>query len=449
MFYKNSVKIKQKDLEINKAIIVDMPEQDLIYIPLANHSDLNCECLVNVGDIVGIGTPVGARKGPLGVLMHSSVSGEVISIDDVNHRTGNMVKAVVIKNDKKNTVDENHVKPGDSIDEMSNEKLVAKLKEKGIVGMGGSTFPTHVKYNSNVKIDTVLINAVECEPYLASDYAIGINMAEKIIAGTNILMKISGASEGLIAVKEDKVAVIAEIEKNLSNFPDIKVKKVKNVYPMGWEKVLIKEVTGKTYTSLPSEAGLVVNNSMTAIAVFDAIKHDMPVTYRVVTVTGDGVNTPCIIKTPIGVQASELVKVAGGYVKEAKEVKLIAGGPMMGAAVDENFIIDNGVNGLLVVVTEDDGSIPSRFRLSAQTQETQCISCGSCVDVCPIGLQPVNIMKELKKGNMKNLDKLGAMNCVACGLCSFVCPANIDVRGNVGEAQGKVLTLNKNKRNTK
>lgn len=397
-------------------------DPDMIYIPLVN-GGVACTPCVNIGDEVKVGEKVAERNDRFYLPLFSSVSGSVVAIE--KRMTSALVPAqhLVIQNDHKYT----QVQPFQPIDfkAVGNEELLTFLKNAGMLGLGGAGFPTYVKYMNPEGVDTLIINAVECEPYLTADYkAIEENIA-LLKTGVLAFQKLATAKNVYIAIKEDKKDQIAALQ-NAFKDTDVQVKAVKNVYPMGWERTLVYEIVGKRYDRLPSEVGCIVSNATTSIAFGDALTNGMPITKKYITVSGDGVKNPQNVYVPVGTTAHDIVEACGGYTND--DVFLIAGGPMMGKTVTKDeFSIAPQNNGLTILVNRHEEAIA-------------CLRCGRCTEVCPAGLSPVNIAEAGRVKDNPRLKKLQVMDCIECGLCSYVCPSKIDVTENVRVGKRLIMT---------
>ena len=302
------------------------------------------------------------------------------------------------------------------------EELLEFVKNAGMLGLGGAGFPTYVKYLKPENVDLFAVNAVECEPYLTADYK---NIEENLSllkTGTLALFKLSKAKKGCIAIKEDKKKQIEDLKKTFEGTP-IEIRTVPNIYPMGWERTLVYELTGKRYNMLPIEAGMILNNASTAIALGNAIDNGMPITHKYVTVSGDALKDPKNVYVPVGTKAHEIIEAVGGYKEGVDNVLLIAGGPMMGRTIpNDAFVIAPQNNGLTVLINKEE-------------DEVACLRCGRCTTTCPSGLQPVRIAAAGKSKDEATLNKLHVMDCIECGLCTYICPSKIAVTENVRRAK--------------
>lgn len=402
--------------------LLEIKDVPLIYLPLANGGSSQVELLVEVGDKVKVGTKVAVRNDNFTVPLFSSVSGEVVAIEQLLHCSRKRVKHLVIQNDFKYET-EQAVKPLD-VSKATREELIKLTEDAGIVGCGGAGFPTYFKYKVAKDIDSVLINAVECEPFITADYKEVCHDQEHLVIGLKAMLKMSQAKQMKVAIKKDRRALIAELNELFKAIPEIEVVAVPNQYPMGWERTLVYEVFKKRYNDLPSEVGVIVNNVTTAIQLGKALTSGIPIVEKVVTFSGDGLVKPENVLVPVGTKVKDIVAKLSGY--RSENVVLIAGGPMMGFSMpNEDFVITPYSNAITVMESKPRESLA-------------CLRCGKCSDYCPAGLQPVRIMQWSDKGDLKALAKLRPQECIECGMCSFVCPSRLEVTEAVRQAKRKV-----------
>ena len=385
-------------------------------IPMSQHIGAPCEPLVAVGDEVKMGQKIGDSKGFVSAPVHASISGKVVKIDMCNSALGRMVQAVWIENDFQDTWHED-VKPNPDWRKLSVDELKKAIREGGIVGMGGATFPTHVKVSPppNQKIEYVLINAAECEPYLTSDHRAMLDRPEDIIAGLEIVMKVVNAPKGMIGIEDNKMDAVAVLKKAAEGIPNIEVHALHTKYPQGAEKQLIKVFTGREVPSggLPSMVGCVVQNPGTCIAISDAIRFGKPLIERNVTITGSGIVEPNNMLIRVGTPIEEVVEQCGGF--RPNIMKMILGGPMMGFAQPgpENQPVTKGTSGILCLTN-----------IEVQLNEIDpCIKCAKCVEVCPVSIMPLFIGSAVEQGMYVQAETYNAMDCIECGCCTYVCPA--------------------------
>ncbi len=405
-----------KDLTNHKEIL-RLEEPDVIWIPL-NNGAAPCTPLVNVGDEVKVGTKIAERNDHFYLPLFSPVSGTVTGIEKKMNSAMKMVDHMRIENDHKKTVE----KPFEPFDyeKATREELLDFVKNAGMLGLGGAGFPTYVKYLKPEGIKSFIINGVECEPYLTTDYRSMMDNLELLKTGVLAMFKLSKAERGCVAVKEDKVDLIAELKKTFEGTP-IEIRTVPDIYPAGWERTLVWLLEQKRYDRLPAEVGCIINNASTAIALADALLNGMPVTHKLVTVSGDGVADPHNVYVPVGTTAHDIVQACGGYTSE--DCMIIAGGPMMGSAIpNDTFVIGPANNGLTVLKHEP-------------LDVVKCLRCGKCTEMCPSGLEPVRINNAEKVKDIETLKKLDTLSCIECGLCSYICPSKIDVTEGIRRAK--------------
>lgn len=403
-----------------------------VYIPLTN-GVVNYRNVVSVGDVVLKGQVVALREDRYAHPIHSAISGRVIGIKKMWHHSGKMVETLEIENDRQERVTEEWGKSLD-LNMLTKEDIIERVKNCGIVGMGGAGFPTYVKYMVPRKQKLLIINGVECEPYLSCDSISLRRQIDKILRGIKYILKAIGAKRCVIVVKRDKKEVLEVLKKELCNNKTIEIFTVKNYYPAGWERSIVEKVTNQHYMNIPSEIGVIVNNVQTVIAVAEAIEENKPLIERMVTVSGEGLNSPQNIYTKIGVKAKELIERAGGYTDEESEGYLIAGGPMTGRTVlDDSLVVSSTLGGVIVLEKQE-------------VLKQPCMGCGKCASACPAFLVPTEIRAASEAKDYKALAKLHTMDCVQCGLCSFVCPSRVDITNYVGLAKEelrKYSTINK------
>lgn len=399
---------------------------EFVYIPLIEQ-DAVCEPLVKVGDIVKLGQLIAKKTGRFSSPIHSSVSGEVMSIDcKMWHSSGKMVPTIQIKNDFLNTKDES-IKDN-NVDKLQKDDLVEIIRSCGIVGLGGSGFPTYVKYMGNNKIDIVIINAVECEPYISDNYTLMKNQMNTLINGIKYIMKAVNAPKATIAIKKNKIELINKMKPYFDNEPTISMTLVKDEYPAGWEKYLVQHIVGKNYKNLPSEVGAVVNNAATAIAIANAVEHNMPLVEKMITVSGRGLKDPKNVYVKIGTKLNDIIQFIGGYVDDLGDAFFIAGGPMTGKSIIfDSLIVNRSLNSVIVMPKVMDES------------KYNCLGCGKCSEHCPAFLSPIQIKNALEAGDRELLQEYHAEKCMQCGLCSYICPSRIELTESVGKAKALLM----------
>ncbi|MBQ8621164.1 MAG: electron transport complex subunit RsxC [Oscillospiraceae bacterium] len=392
------------------------PEPDILVIPMSQHIGAPCKPLVKKGDLVTVGQKIGDNQG-LCVPVHASVSGKVKSVEAKAHTNGSTVMSVVIENDHLGTLCED-IKPRtqEEVDALSVEDLINIIHEGGIVGMGGATFPTHVKLSGGIgKVDTVIVNAGECEPFITSDDRLCREAPEKVISGLKIVMKIFGLKEGHIGIEDNKPEAVKALNANLCKEDGIIVDVLPAKYPQGAEKQLIYAVTGREVPSggLPAAVGCAVFNAATVKAIHDVVYEGMPLIKRIVTVSGDILMEPKNLLVPIGTAFNDLIE-ACGYAENP--YKVLSGGPMMGAAqYDLSVPTIKGVNAITVLGKNNKYDV----------QDSRCLRCGKCIDACPMKLMPVLMYKAMQSGDVQEMKDNNIMDCIECGSCAYTCPASV------------------------
>ena len=405
-----------KELSEEKAIVrLELPK--LVIIPLSQHIGAPAKPIVAVGDAVKTGQKIAEASGNFSAAVHSSVTGKVTAIGKYPHPVVGTGDAVVIE---RSGEDEWFAYPKHkNYSELTKDQLLAIVTEMGIVGMGGATFPTHIKLNPPEwkKADHLIINAAECEPYLTCDDRLMREYGEGVIEGLKIMMKITGAPKGVIGIEHNKPHAIEHMKKLCANESAISVAVVKTKYPQGAEKQLIYAVTKRAVPNggLPIDAGCIVQNVGTAYALFDAVVNGRPLVERAVTVSGESINTPSNFMVRIGDTYENCINKAGGMIEDT--AKIISGGPMMGFAqfTVENLPVTKGTSGIL--------AFPAS--MVKTDEELPCISCAGCVDACPMKLIPTMLTSNVKVKNYEQVKKLNVLSCIECGSCAFVCPAKI------------------------
>jgi electron transport complex protein RnfC len=388
-----------------------------VYIPLISGGDTNITVAVKKGDYVYKGSVIGKRKGNLRIPIHSSVSGTVIDYEEKYVSTGKKVKCVVIENDFLDAIEKEY--ENNNLTKYTKKEFIKTIQECGIVGLGGSGFPTYVKYNTDQKIKTLIVNAVECEPYITADYVLIREKCDEILETIDAIREINEIDEAIIAIKAHNTELKNIIDNYIGTYLKLKVVLVPNIYPMGWEKSLVKYIKKTDYERLPIEKGIVVNNVSTIYAIYEALKYKKPLTERIVTFTGENLKRPQNVMVKLGTSAAEVIKKVGGI--NTKDAKYVAGGPMMGNGIPTEDIILN-CNDNCILVLE-----------GLEEEQTNCMRCGKCVENCPAKLSPVLIAESLDK--KERLKKLQPNRCIECGLCSYICPAKINIREKVREAK--------------
>ena len=419
-----------------------LPVPGSVVIPLAQHIGAPAIPAVNKGDIVKTGQLLASAKGFISSNIHSPVSGTVNRIDNALDVSGYKQPSVFIDVEGDEWLE--------SIDRsnniiydirLSSEEIIRKCLDSGIVGMGGATFPSHVKLSvpSGKKCDVLIINGVECEPFLTSDHRLMLEKGEEVLIGVKILMKALNVSKALIGVENNKPDAIAHLQKLSGSFEGISVHPLKVKYPQGAEKQLIKALINREVPSgrLPIDVGAIVHNVGTAFAVYEAIQKNKPLIERVVTVTGKSLQSPGNFMVRLGTPVSRLIEEAGGLPEDTE--KIISGGPMMGKAlISPDIPIVKGMSGIIVVPASG----------SERMEVNPCIRCTKCIQVCPMNLEPYLLMVLAQKGLFDRAEKEMVTDCMECGCCSYTCPAGRPLLDYI--RLGKTTVLNNiRKRNLK
>ena len=404
----------ENKLSTAEKVLEFLSPPEKVVIPLHQHFGNPAEPLVKKGDEVLLGQKIGDAKSLFSASVHASVSGKVLSVDGHNHPLGRPVLSVTVANDGQDSVSPDWEEAGDPFD-FSPDQIRQKVKDAGIVGLGGAAFPTAVKITppKDKPIDTVIINGCECEPILTADYRLMMEYPDDILRGAALVQIATGADRILVGIEDNKKKAFQLLEQKAASY-SIEVHLVKTKYPQGAEKNLIQALLGREVPrgGLPFDVGVVVQNVGTAKAIWDAAKTGKPLFERALTVSGDGINEPKNLTVRIGTPFQAVTDCCGGLHEEANAI--IMGGPMMGIsqwALDVPVI--KGTSGILA------------WTSPMPITEFSCIRCSRCVEHCPMGLAPTQIMKYVKYEQLSEAEKWGALDCVECGSCQYSCPANI------------------------
>ena len=403
---------------------------------MSQHIGAPATAIVAKGDAVLKGQKIAEAGGFVSAPIYSSVSGKVLALEKHLNPTGNSVDCIVIENDGEyNEVEYSCSK---ALGELSKEEILNKIGEAGIVGMGGAGFPTRVKLSPKEpdKIEYIIANCAECEPYITADYRTMIETPEKLVEGMKIVLRLFDNAKGIFGVEDNKPDCIAKLKELTADNPRLEVLALKTKYPQGGERQLIYATTGRAINSamLPADAGCVVDNVATLVSIYQAVAEGKPSMERVVTVSGDAVNEPGNFRVPFGMNQAELVDAAGGFKTEPE--KLISGGPMMGFAM---FSLD-------VPVTKTSSSILGFTKDEvAKFEPTACINCGRCVDACPSRLIPSRLADYAEHHDEETFTKHNGLECMECGSCSFVCPAKRQLKQAIGSMR-KIALANRKKK---
>jgi len=395
-----------------------LPLPKSVTIPVSQHIGAPATVVVAKGDMVKVGTLIAKSSGFVSTNIHSSVSGKVSKIDEVMDASGYKKSSVVIEVDGdewEETIDRSPALVTQCLFDAKTINL--KILEAGIVGLGGATFPTHIKLAPppGSKAEILIINGVECEPYLTCDHQLMLEKGEEIIVGITIIMKVLDVKRAVIGIENNKPDAIAHLSKIASQYKGIEVVALKVQYPQGGEKQLIDAVIGRQVPSgaLPIEVGAVVQNVGTTFAIYEAVQKNKPLIERVMTVTGKSATQPSNYRVRIGTLLSEVVTLAGGVPEGTG--KIIGGGPMMGRSLmNLNVPMAKGSAGILFMPDEESVRKPMK----------NCIRCTKCVSVCPMGLEPFLLMNQSERNMWPEMEKERVMDCIECGSCSYTCPSN-------------------------
>ena len=402
-----------KDLSKDKPIKAVLPKGDLVY-PLSQHIGAPAKPIVEKGDHVLTGQKIAEAGGFVSAPIYATVSGTVKAIEPRRVVTGDSVMSIIVEND--GLYEEVKYSERKPLEEMTREEIIECVKEAGIVGMGGAGFPTFIKLSPKEpeKIDYVIANCAECEPYLTSDYRRMLEEPEKLVGGLKLILKLFPNAHGILAVEDNKPDCISLLKQYTKDEPGISVKALKTKYPQGGERQLIYAVTGRRINStmLPADVGCVVNNVDTMVAVYRAVMEGRPLMERIVTVTGDAVANPANFRVRIGSSYEEILAAAGGF-REQPE-KIICGGPMMGFAMFGLNVAITKTSTALLALTKDEVSA---------LEPGPCINCGRCVEVCPGRVVPSKLADYAAHFDEEAFLANYGMECCECGCCSFVCPA--------------------------
>lgn len=424
-----------KSLAKDKAIVAVMPKGDLVY-PLSQHIGAPASPIVSVGDHVQKGQKIAEAGGFVSAPIYASVSGTVKAIEPHFNSTGSKVNSIVIEND--GAYEEVEYAPVKPVDELTKEEILNLIGDAGIVGMGGAGFPTKVKLSPKEpeKIEYVIANCAECEPYITADYRRMLENPEELVSGMKVVLKLFDNAKGIFGVEDNKPDCIEKLKELTKEEPRMEVLALKTKYPQGAERQLIFATTGRAINSsmLPADAGCVVDNVETLIGIHNAVINGKPLMERIVTVSGDAVKEPGNFKVLFGTNQRELVEAAGGFSNEPE--KVISGGPMMGFAM---FTLDTPItktSSSILCLTKDE---------VAANEPSACINCGRCVEVCPSRIIPSRLADFAEHHDEASFTKWEGLECVECGSCSYVCPAKRQLKQAIGSMR-KIALANRRKK---
>lgn len=418
-----------KDLSRDMPIMELTPGKELVYL-LAQHIGAPARACVSKGEHVLVRQKIAEADGLVSAPVHSSVSGTVKAIEKRKNAAGDLVDAVVIENDEKyESVPD---APAVSLDDLTPEEIRKRIREAGVVGMGGAGFPTHVKLSPKEpeKIEYVLVNGAECEPYLTSDYRCMLEYPDEIVKGLECILKLFDKAEGVICIEDNKPEAITVMERAVREHARMRVAVCKTKYPEGAERCMIDAVTGRKVNSsmLPADVGCIVDNIDTVIAIHDAVLLGRPLIHRIFTISGDAIVDPRNYSVPVGMSYQEIIDRAGGF--RTQPEKVISGGPMMGFSLYDLSIPVTKTSGAIVCFKND---------VVARSVETPCIKCGRCVRGCPARLLPYKLCDYAEHGDMERFEEAYGLECVECGSCSFSCPAKRPLAANIKAMRSIVL----------
>ena len=417
-----------------KKAIESAKDPDLVVISLQQHIGAPCNPVVNVGDAVKVGQKIGDAEAFVSAPIHSSVSGIIKEIKDLTTPTGHSY-CIVIESDGKNEMDE-AVQPKPDISVLKKEEILTAIRGAGIVGMGGATFPAHVKLSPppDKKIDTLIINGAECEPFLTADHRLMLERPDYVAYGMKLLMKALSVEVAYLGIEENKPDAIKAMGEVLKAEKGMEVMVLKAKYPQGAEKQLISACTGRRVPSgkLPMEVGVVVSNVGTVAAIGEAFRTGMPLVKRIVTITGGGIAEPKNLEVRIGTLFKDVIEECGGY--KGVPGKIIMGGPMMGLAQYTDEIPCTKGTSVILILNEEEARIP---------EAKNCIRCGKCVGACPMGLMPLYLNAYYEKNMIGNAEEMNALDCMECGSCSFVCPSKRHLVDSIRAAKNEINAIKK------
>ena len=404
-----------KELSMDKPVTQLKPTSGEMVYPLSQHIGAPAKPLVKVGDEVLVGQKIADAGGFISAVVNCSVSGKVKKIEPRIMVNGSKVMSIIVENDGEYRAVEGLGEDRDPAS-LSKADIREIVKQAGIVGLGGTGCPTNVKITPKDEnaIDYVIVNGAECEPYLTCDYRMMLEEPERLVGGLKIMLQLFDNAKGVIGIENNKPQAIAKMKEMVKDEPRIEVCELLTKYPQGGERSLIYAVTGRAINSsmLPADAGCVVDNVNTVMAIYDAVAKRTPILERVVTITGDAIAEPQNFKVRTGMNYNDIIAAAGGF--KTEPAKILSGGPMMGQSI---FTTD-------VPVTKNSSSLTC-FTVDEveKYKETPCIRCGRCVSACPEFLVPVLMMSECRKRNLEGFEALEGMECIECGSCAFICPA--------------------------
>ncbi len=408
---------------------IRLPEPPLVSVPLSQHIGAHAKPIVSPGDKVLVGQVIGVIENGLGCPVHASISGTVKEITTRHNAQGTPIQHIVIENDGTRTwIDDIRVRTA-PLEDATTEEIIETVRNAGISGLGGATFPTYAKLQSAIgKATTAIINCAECEPYITANHRLLVERGESVIEGLEIVMHALGITDGILAIEDNKPDAIALMKEATKDKPNIRVCVMKTKYPQGDERQIVYAILRREIPSgkLPADVGCIIINAETSSAISRAFWRGIPLVSRIVTVTGDCIKEPRNVRAPLGVSYKELIDYCGGLVKPVK--KLVSGGPMMGQAQwDINAPVTKGTSAILAFSEEHD---------KQNSYRSSCIHCGNCIVHCPMHLMPNYLAQFSMERNYDEAEKMNVMSCVECGTCSYNCPSGVEIVQHIRVAKG-------------
>ena len=427
---------KTRKIHDTKNLTGDLPairytNPKYVYLATNNARCPTAEVFVKEGDHVNICQVIGMRHGPFfDQPIHATISGTFVGFEKHYHRNGKLTEFIKLENDFLDTLDESaYIRTPEEIEELVNdkEKMTELMKNCAMVGLGGSSFPTYIKFKTDKPINLILINGIECEPYITADHRLMMEFPYRILDALQFVMKTFKCKHAKICIKSKYKDIKKVYDEVLKEYKDsgIELCCVGNYYPQGWEVEMIKSATGIQLNpgELPSNRGIMNFNVSTMVGIYKAVKYNMPVVKRFITITGDGIKYPKNFRVRVGTAVKDLIPMCGGYVNPEKEKVFILGGPMMGASVpNDDVIITKTVTSIIVLNKINE-------------KEEPCVRCGSCVLSCPVHLEPVQIMNAVKTLDKERIKALNPLKCIECGLCAYSCTSKIQVTDYIRKAK--------------
>ena len=424
-----TVQIKDIKKLVGSLPAIRFTKPQYLYIAMANARCPKAELFIKEGDHVNSCQVIGMRYGPFfDQPIHATCSGTFLGLEKHYHRNGKLTDFIKIENDFKDTLDSNvFVRTPEQIKALTREDMVKILKDCALVGLGGSSFPTYIKFQTEKPINMILINGIECEPYITADHRLMLEFPYRIMEAIKYTMQAFNCKHAKICIKSKYTDIKAVYTQLLKEYEGsgIELCCVGNFYPQGWEVAMIKSATGIQLNpgELPSNRGIINFNVSTMVGLYKAIRYNMPVIKRDITITGDGIMFPKNFRVRVGTSIKDLIPLCGGYKDPEKEKIFILGGPMMGASVpSDDCIITKTVTSIIVLN-------------KTEYKEEPCVRCGSCVLSCPVHLEPVQIMNAVKTLDKERIKMLNPLKCIECGICTYSCTSKIQVTDYIRKAK--------------